>query len=72
MKSNSYPLLTTSDILAILSKAVALSGSQAKWCDAQGISTAYVSDVLNGRREPGKKILDALGYEAVAVYRAKT
>lgn len=28
-----------------------------------GISAAYLSDVLNDKREPGPKILDALGLE---------
>jgi transcriptional regulator with XRE-family HTH domain len=34
-----------------------------------GISTAYLSDFLSGRREAGAKILNALGYEITPFYR---
>ncbi len=33
-----------------------------------GVSTAYLSDVLAGKRNPGKKILDALGLKQRIVY----
>jgi lambda repressor-like predicted transcriptional regulator len=36
-----------------------------------GVSPAYLSDVLNGNREPGPKIIDALGLERVVTYRKK-
>lgn len=71
MEINSAPILTLTEILAALANAVALSGSQANWCAAHEVSTAYLSDVLRGRREPGKKILDVLGYEAVTFYQSK-
>lgn len=45
--------------------------SQTAWAKANGISPAYVSDVIAGRREPGKLILDALGLERVITYRKK-
>jgi hypothetical protein len=34
-----------------------------------GVSQAYLSDVLAGRRKPGKKILDGLGVERRIVYQ---
>lgn len=34
-----------------------------------GISTAYLSDFLSGRREAGAKILNALGYDETPFYR---
>jgi transcriptional regulator with XRE-family HTH domain len=36
-----------------------------------GVSSQYLSDVLHGRREPGPKILNALGLERVVTYRKK-
>lgn len=45
--------------------------SQAAWAKKHGLSPAYVSDVINGRREPGKAILEALGLERVVSYRVK-
>ena len=47
---------------------VAIEGSQQAAAKRFGISGAYLSDVLNGRREPGKKLLNALGYRRVVVY----
>lgn len=42
--------------------------TQAEWARTHGISAAYVSDVIQGRREPGEKILKALGLEKVVTY----
>ncbi len=36
-----------------------------KW----NVSPAYLSDVLNGYRSPGQKLLDAVGFEKVTIYR---
>jgi transcriptional regulator with XRE-family HTH domain len=36
-----------------------------------GISTAYLCDVLQGRREPGEKILEPMGWERAVEYREK-
>ena len=33
------------------------------------MSSPYVSDVINGRREPGQAILDALKIKRVVEYR---
>lgn len=38
---------------------------------AYGVSASYLNDVLEGRRRPGKKILDALGFKAVTYYERK-
>jgi DNA-binding transcriptional regulator YdaS (Cro superfamily) len=46
-------------------------GNQAAWARDHNLSPAYVSDVINGRREPGPAILEALGIERVVVYRPK-
>lgn len=48
-----------------------VKGNQSAWAKANKISPAYVSDVIAGRREPGKKILSALGLERVVSYRFK-
>ena len=37
-----------------------------------GISVQYIADVLRGYRDPGKKVLAALGYEKVVLYRKQT
>ena len=40
-------------------------GSPGRACEAWGVSPMYVRDLLAGNRRPGKKILAALGIEAV-------
>lgn len=71
MQTPQKSILDLDALLAALSAAIATAGSQAAWCAENDISTAYVSDALNRRRAPGKKILSALGYEAVTYYHAK-
>lgn len=45
--------------------------NQGAWAKAKGLVPSYVSDVLNGRRDPSPAILDALGLEKVVTYRKK-
>lgn len=44
---------------------------QGAFAAANNISSAYFSDFLNGKREPGEKMLAALGFERVVRYRRK-
>lgn len=60
---------TSMDPVEILRSKV--GGNQSAWARSRGISPAYVSDVLAGRRDPGKLILDAIGLERVVTYRRK-
>lgn len=43
-------------------------GSQKKAAETWGISPAFLSDVLNGKRDPGAKLLTALGFRRVVSY----
>lgn len=45
--------------------------SQKDLADQLGVSPAYLSDVINGRREAGEKMLAALGLEKVVSYRKR-
>ena len=65
----SSDLHTTDKVLADLRKACASAGSQIAWCEANEFSPAYVSDVLNGKRDLGGRVLGALGFERVVLYR---
>lgn len=44
-------------------------GGQGAWARERGVSATYVSDVIQGRKEPGDKVLAALGLERVVTYR---
>lgn len=61
--------MNLSDILA---QAIKKAGNQSAFAKQHNISTAYLSDVINGRKEAGDKILDALGLERVVTHRWKT
>jgi transcriptional regulator with XRE-family HTH domain len=55
-------------LLTLLWEKVEKAGSQKKLAEQLKISPAYLGDVLHGRREPGKAILDALKLKRVVNY----
>lgn len=57
------------DALQRLEAAIAVDGSAAAWAARLGISSAYVSDVRRGVRQPGPSVLQALGLQRVVSYR---
>lgn len=59
-------------VLLLLALAVRKAGSQKEFAKRNGMSIAYVNDVINRRRMPGKSILSALGLEKVVQYRKVT
>jgi hypothetical protein len=59
--------LTEQHVRAILTREV--DGNQLAWATANGMSSAYVSDVVGGRATPGPKILAALGLQKIVRYR---
>lgn len=63
------PILTREKIITILQGRRAALGSQKAVADSLGVSQQYVCDVLNGRREPGKKMLTALGFSKEIGYK---
>lgn len=60
------------DPIRELRKACKALGSQKAFAARHGLSDAYVSDVLKGRREPGDCILRALGLRKVITYTTVT
>lgn len=59
---------TLIDVFVLIRSACREAGGQAAWAAANGMSAAYVSDVLNSRREPGPKVLAALGLRKIVRY----
>lgn len=55
--------LRTEEVLDRLRAACREAGSQTAWAEANGISVAYVSDVVRGRRDPGDSVLRGLGLQ---------
>ncbi len=65
-----YPRSTfrSGDVVQRLKGECARVGSQRAWAKQAGVSEAYISDVLAGRREPGEAILTVLGLTRQVVY----
>lgn len=61
-------MFKSKEVLQDLRKSILQADSVADWARKNGVSPQYVHDVLQKRREPGSKILTALGYAAVKVY----
>ncbi len=60
-------MITQAEFVALLREQAKPNASA--YAQRIGIHQSYLSDVLNGRRDPGKSILKALGYERVVLYR---
>lgn len=56
-----FSLMDLNQVLNILEQNCRKAGSRLAWAKAHEVSPSYVNTVFSGRREPGKKILDALG-----------
>ncbi len=59
------------DIKPLLRRTAKKHGTQQKFAAFLGVSGAYLSDVMQGKREPGESILKPLGYEKVVSYRKR-
>jgi DNA-binding transcriptional regulator YdaS (Cro superfamily) len=60
--------LTAQQAIALLRKHIEAEGSQKAFAEKRGISRVEVSQVLNGRRQPSKAVMQALGLERATVY----
>lgn len=57
-------------VRAAISEAANRAGSLKAWAEGAGLSAQYAGDILHGRREPGEKVLTALGMVKVVEYIA--
>lgn len=62
-------LMSIAQFYEALRDAVRKAGSQVAFATQAGVSPAYVSDVLNARRDPGDSILKAVGLKKVIRYK---
>lgn len=61
-------LLTSKDVRAELRDRVKDAGSQAELARRLGITATYVGHLLEGKRDPGLKVLRGLGLKKVVFY----
>lgn len=55
-------------IREILKSRAKKEGSERKLAERLRVSYAYMNDLIRGKRRPGKKILDAIGFREARVY----
>lgn len=63
--------MTLDKFVEYLHRQAAKCGTKKEYAYQIGVTPQYLNDVLNGSREPGKKILDGAGFERVVSYRRK-
>lgn len=64
-------MLTQKELLKELHKAVKEAGTQKQWAEQNGISAAYLNDILKGKRAISEKMAKKLGYVPVMAFRKK-
>ena len=60
--------MSPAEFLEYLSKEVAAAGGQTLYAVHVGISKQYLNDILKGRKEPGMKLLKAIGFKKIVTY----
>ncbi len=60
--------LTKQELIEIVKDQIKTFGSQKAFAAHCKISAAYLNDFLQNRREPGEKILTALGFTKIIYY----
>jgi plasmid maintenance system antidote protein VapI len=61
--------MTETYVLELLRAACVKEKTQQEWAKKNGFSSAFISDVLNGRRKITESICTKLGIERVIIYR---
>jgi hypothetical protein len=64
--------LAVAEVVDLLRADIDKSGSVAVWARENRISVPYVHDVVRGNRQPGAKILAAMGLEKIVSYSKET
>lgn len=60
--------LNKADVVKMVAAACDRAGGQRVWASENGLSPAYVTDVLKGRRDPADSICRALGLERRVIF----
>ena len=63
--------MTQAKFIEHLRQGVRLYDGLASYARQLNVSPSYLGDVMNGKRPPGRKILDGAGFERITEYRRK-
>jgi len=61
--------LVFEDVMKLLHAEIAAAGSQSEWARQRRVNRSIVNRILSGRRNLQPKVLSALGFEQITVYR---
>lgn len=64
--------MTQDEFLHYLTQLAREHGSQKALAEDLGINAAWLSDILRRRRDPGHKLLEALGFRKIVTYERIT
>lgn len=64
-------LMRRPSVIKKIEQIIEERGTQKAAAQFLEVSEQYLSDLLKGRRDPGKKILDKLGLESSVIYTVK-
>ena len=56
------------DVMNALRRVIRVHGTQVAAAKRLGFSNAFISDVINGRRDPSVRLAAALGFDRVVVF----
>lgn len=62
-------MITRDELTELIRAAARKAGSQRALARGWKVTPAYITDLLKGLRDPGPRILAAMGYERVVLYR---
>jgi hypothetical protein len=62
-------MITRDELIDLIRAEIKKFGSQRALAREWRVAPAYITDLLHGLRDPGPKILEAMGYERVISYR---
>ncbi len=64
-------MITHDELIELIRAAAKGAGSQRALARQWDVTPSYITDLLYGLRDPGPKILEALGYERLVFYQKK-
>lgn len=65
-------LLTANDVRKLLRARCEAMPSTRAWAAKHGLSQPYISQLLSGSRDPGDKVLAALGLRRIVRYQRES
>ena len=64
-------MIDAAEFIDRLKAVIQAEGSQTAFAKKHDVSLTYLNDIVRERKLPSARVLDALGYEAVTLYRKK-